>query len=114
MPPSSLAQVAVSRAHHEAQQLHTVQYRTRNLSCICRSAGDLVRTMQSPQFRRALDVFSAALTSGRLDLRHFGLQPNVSLCLRPAATEFLSGESIHVSHCSATTHQHICVCFGSR
>lgn len=34
-------------------------------------------TLQSPQFRRTLDVFSAALTSGRLDLRHFGLDPQV-------------------------------------
>lgn len=43
----------------------------------CRSREQAVATLQSPQFRRTLDVFSAALVSGRLDLRHFGLHPQV-------------------------------------
>ncbi len=48
--------------------------------CTCavrapRSTEQAVATLQSPQFRHALDVFSTALVSGRLDLRHFGLEP---------------------------------------
>jgi hypothetical protein len=45
--------------------------------CESRTREQAVATLQSPQFRRTLDVFSAALVSGRLDLRHFGLDPQV-------------------------------------
>ncbi len=45
--------------------------------CERRTREQAVATLQSPQFRRTLDVFSAALVSGRLDLRHFGLDPQV-------------------------------------
>jgi hypothetical protein len=44
---------------------------------LSRTREQLVATLQSPQLRRTLDVFSAALVSGRLDLRHFGLDPQV-------------------------------------
>lgn len=38
-----------------------------------RSAEQLALLLQSPQLRRQLDHFHAALVSGQLDLRHFGL-----------------------------------------
>ena len=38
-----------------------------------RSAEQLALLLQSPQLRRQLDQFHAALVSGQLDLRHFGL-----------------------------------------
>jgi hypothetical protein len=53
--------------------------------CKCRTREQAVATLQSPQFRRTLDVFSAALVSGRLDLRHFGLDPQVGF---PRPTSF--------------------------
>ena len=57
--------------------------------CKRRTREQAVATLQSPQFRRTLDVFSAALVSGRLDLRHFGLDPQVG-CPRP--TSFCGGQ----------------------
>lgn len=61
-----------------------------------RTREQAVATLQSPQFRRTLDVFSAALVSGRLDLRHFGLDPQVgslSSPFHPAAQHYVSWSS---------------------
>ena len=38
-----------------------------------RSPEQLTVLLQSPQFRRQMDQFHAALVTGQLDLRHFGL-----------------------------------------
>lgn len=62
--------------HHRLQP-HCTDIEFAHVSC--RSQEQLIATLQSPQFRRVLDVFNAALVSGRLDLRHFGLDPKVSI-----------------------------------
>ena len=43
----------------------------------CRSPEQLASLLRSPQFRRQLHAFHAALTSGQMDMRLFGLNPQV-------------------------------------
>ena len=66
-----------------------------------RTREQAVATLQSPQFRRTLDVFSAALVSGRLDLRHFGLDPQVEFTI---SSRFSLWQGAELAGCTQSAH----------
>ena len=78
---------------HSSGSVEVFCCRMRSSETCGRSREQAVATLRSPQFRRALDVFTAALVSGRLDLRHFGLDPKVwvSLSVLDMLTEDVEG-----------------------
>ena len=51
-----------------------------------RDSQDLEELLRTPQFQSQLERFSAALTSGQMDLAQFGLQPGTGF----SVAEFLS------------------------